>query len=538
LFAYDFGRIALILILAGHLWGQNAPAKFRVSGKVVNAINGHPLAAAQVWFGKAEDFEATRQELLTGDDGAFAFNVTDSGKYLISGQANGFRRQGFEQHGMYSSAIVVKAELDTGNIVFRLRPDARLMGTVEDDDHEPIGGATIYLFRADTSFGLTQTSLVGQTSSDDRGRYRFAHLEPGVYYLAVSASPWFSELLQQADVAGAAVPSQKPEFDIAYPTTFYPGVTDAVAASQIALNEGEDSTADFTLSPVPALRVKVDYANASGQKPTNVQLQQRFFNTEINVAGLRQSSADDSFEIRGVAPGRYALQLNSVGASNIQSERSTLINLTEDADVDPESASVVNPIHGVVRMQGGLKLKEQGFVRLWNSRAGEVLESTISDKGEINFATDFLTPGAYSVYAMSGPNSIVSSLKATGAQVAGQTVQITAAKPVRLEIEMASTLSKITGTVRRDKKPVVGAMILLVPDDGEVNLPKFRRDQSDSDGTFTLQDVLPGRYSVMAIEDGWDLEWANLTLLKRRLEHAKRIEVGATRSYQTVLDLE
>jgi len=129
-------------------------------------------------------------------------------------------------------------------------------------------------------------------------------------------------------------------------------------------------------------------------------------------------------------------------------------------------------------------------------------------------------------------------VKATGAQVAGQTVQITGAKPVNLEIEMASTVAKITGTVRRDKKPIVGAMILLVPEDAEINMPKFRRDQSDSDGTFTLQDVLPGRYSVMAIEDGWDLEWANLTLLKKRLEHAKRIEIGKDKSYQTVLELE
>jgi len=109
---------------------------------------------------------------------------------------------------------------------------------------------------------------------------------------------------------------------------------------------------------------------------------------------------------------------------------------------------------------------------------------------------------------------------------------------VELEIQMASTRSKVTGVVRRHEKPVVGAMILLVPEDAEISLPKFRRDQSDSDGTFTLQDVLPGRYSVMAIEDGWDLEWANLTLLKKRLEHAKRIEIGASKSYETVLDLE
>jgi len=536
-------RITLLLILLffffrGHVWAQNAPGKFRVSGKVVNAVNGHPLAGAEVWFGKAEDFEASEQKLLTGDDGAFAFAVSEPGKYLISGQANGFRRQGFEQHGMYVSAIVVGAELNTANLVFRLRPDGRLTGVVEDDDHEPIGGATIYLFRTDASFGIRQTSLAGQTSADDQRRYRFSHLEPGIYYLAASASPWFSGLLQQADAAQNSALRRKPEFDIAYPTTFYPGVTDVASASQIALNEGEDFRADFTLNPVPALRVRVDYSNADGERPANVQLRQRIFDTEINQAGLRQLVTEGSFEIRGVAPGRYALQLVSVAPSNIQSQRSTLINLTEDAEVDPESASAVTPIHGVVRKQGGLKLKEQGSVRLWNSRAGEVLESTISDKGEINFATDFLIPGTYSVYAMNGPNSIVSSLKATGAKVAGQTVELNGGKPVELDIEMASTLSKVKGTVRREKNLVGGAMILLVPEEAEINLGKFRRDQSDSDGTFTLVDVLPGRYRVMAIEDGWELEWANLALLKKRLANAKRIDIEANKSYQTVLEVE
>jgi hypothetical protein len=81
-------------------------------------------------------------------------------------------------------------------------------------------------------------------------------------------------------------------------------------------------------------------------------------------------------------------------------------------------------------------------------------------------------------------------------------------------------------------------MILLVPEEAETNLPKFRRDQSDSDGTFTLLDVLPGQYRMLAIEDGWDLEWANLSLLQKRLEHAQRIDVVPGKDYQAVVEEE
>ena len=51
-------------------------------------------------------------------------------------------------------------------------------------------------------------------------------------------------------------------------------------------------------------------------------------------------------------------------------------------------------------------------------------------------------------------------------------------------------------------------MVVLVPRDPEINRDLFRRDQSDLDGTFTLQNVVPGTYTVLAIDNGWDLDWS------------------------------
>jgi hypothetical protein len=533
-------RLALILAVAGHLCAQKVPAKFRVSGKVVNVVNGHALPGTELWFGKAEDFEATQQKLLSGDDGTFAFTVAEPGKYVLNGTANGFRRQGFEQHGMFVSAIAVGAGLNTENMLFRLQPDARVVGLIEDEDHEPIQGATVYLFRTDASFGLKHTSLAAQTISNDSGRYRLPHLEPGRYYLAVSAAPWFSGLLQSADSAGNSSLSEKPEFDVAFPTTFYPGVTDLDSASQIALNEGQDFTADFVLNSVPALRVRVNDINGDPKNPTTPTLQQKVFGTEIQHTWLRQIQVENSTEIRGVPPGNYVLEIESMpsGDPNRRSTRALPLQLTADAEVDPESAPSVVPIHGMVRMEGGVNLQEQVFVRLWNGRADEELDSRTGDKGQIQFDTDTLTPGIYSVYAMTGQNSTMSSLKATGAQVAGQTIQITGGKPVELEIEMSSALSRISGMARRDGKPAAGVMILLVPENPDINLPKFRRDQSDSDGTFELLDVVPGRYRMLAIDDAWDLEWGNASLLKKRLEHAEKIELQPNKTYKITLNVE
>jgi hypothetical protein len=108
---------------------------------------------------------------------------------------------------------------------------------------------------------------------------------------------------------------------------------------------------------------------------------------------------------------------------------------------------------------------------------------------------------------------------------------------VQLGITLCQNLSTINGTARSKGQPAAGAMILLVPENPELNLPLFRRDQSDSDGTFTLRDVVPGRYKILAIENGWDLEWANSALLKPRLLHVESSEVQPSKTYQTAVDV-
>jgi hypothetical protein len=69
-------------------------------------------------------------------------------------------------------------------------------------------------------------------------------------------------------------------------------------------------------------------------------------------------------------------------------------------------------------------------------------------------------------------------------------------------------------------------MIVLAPLDLRSNPALFRRDQSDSDGTFSLNAIVPGRYNLMAIEDGWDLEWGNPDVLKKFLSSSESVEIA------------
>ena len=72
--------------------------------------------------------------------------------------------------------------------------------------------------------------------------------------------------------------------------------------------------------------------------------------------------------------------------------------------------------------------------------------------------------------------------------------------------------------------------MLLVPQEFEQGSELFRRDQSDSDGTFTLIAV-PGRYTLVAIENGWDQEWANPAVLKTWLKSGEAVDVAPNGKY-------
>jgi hypothetical protein len=60
-------------------------------------------------------------------------------------------------------------------------------------------------------------------------------------------------------------------------------------------------------------------------------------------------------------------------------------------------------------------------------------------------------------------------------------------------------------------------MVVLVPKNKSAIRSLVRRDQSDSDGSFVLRDVAPGSYTVVAIQDGWNLDWAQPKVIGRYL---------------------
>jgi hypothetical protein len=90
-------------------------------------------------------------------------------------------------------------------------------------------------------------------------------------------------------------------------------------------------------------------------------------------------------------------------------------------------------------------------------------------------------------------------------------------RSLALVVTVTQGATRLQGFARRDGKGVSGVMVLLVPAGMAALEGLARRDQSDSDGSFSLNDVVPGNYTLVAIDGGWELDWTQPQVIGRYL---------------------
>ena len=111
-----------------------------------SSVTGQPLSGVTVSITATENRQSS-QTMETGADGRFAFPALPAAKYSLTASARGYRAQGFNQHDNFFTGIAVGPDLDGGNLVFRLVPDAAIEGIVTDDDGEAVRNANVQLFQ-------------------------------------------------------------------------------------------------------------------------------------------------------------------------------------------------------------------------------------------------------------------------------------------------------------------------------------------------------------------------------------------------------
>jgi hypothetical protein len=53
-----------------------------------------------------------------------------------------------------------------------------------------------------------------------------------------------------------------------------------------------------------------------------------------------------------------------------------------------------------------------------------------------------------------------------------------------------------------------------------------RQPKRRLDGTFVVRNVIPGQYTIIAVEDAWGFEWLKPGILSRYLPHGQTLNIG------------
>jgi hypothetical protein len=192
-------------------------------------------------------------------------------------------------------------------------------------------------------------------------------------------------------------------------------------------------------------------------------------------------------------------------------------------EVDPASGAPSQPVDGTVRMANGSPPGDLNVTLTQNDSMGEMLNARAAG-GHFHF--DAVPPGVWTMSAANQRATLyVASVTVGGSTVSANQIPVRD-RPLTLIATLSSSQTRITGFAGTDGKPAPGAMIVLVPRDPAAWPALARRDQSDSDGSFSLNDVPPGRYTIVAIS-GWNIDWQDRNVIARYLRAGQPVTIDA-----------
>ena len=517
-----------VLLVSTPALPQTAPQAsptglYRIAGTVINAATGEPVRHAAV-AALSEEESHTIAAVESDSEGHFSLDRLPAAKYQLTASRRGYRTAFFDEHDEYNSAIVTGPGQQTDRLIFRLVPGCVLHGVVTTDGGDPVEGARMMLFlKARDGKPGGHIAQSDSAVTDDTGAYEFNNLAAGEYLLAVTAEPWYAlhrspVRTRRQGAAGNDDPAAA--LDVAYSVTYYDSTTDEASAARIQLSGGTRVEADLTLHATPALRIQVETPRKPDGSIARAELRQTVFGAVISAesAGFLDSMQTGTTEFTGVAPGHYQLA---------QGDPPRVVELDANSSqmVDPTLGTPTVSVHGSLLKAAGVPFVDDCSLTLESAGPArrQIPIQMPCIRGSFIFPN--VPPGRWQLTGeAAGLPLPIASIAAGGRGHRGNLI-VVQDRPLSLTVAISQGTTRVNGFAKKDGKAVAGAMVVLVPRELASIDGLARRDQSDSDGSFSMRDVVPGEYTLVAIEDGWSLDWAQPEVIARYLRGGVAVTV-------------
>ncbi|HEY2168339.1 MAG TPA: carboxypeptidase-like regulatory domain-containing protein [Candidatus Angelobacter sp.] len=512
-----------------------------ISGTVLQSDMRSPLKNAQVTatrgarpenFDEVEGGSAENRKFSTKTDekGHFEFADLLPGTYYVRASHVGMvMKSALGREGILVTLEAGKPQ--TMNLV--LLPGAVITGRILNADGEPMQHVAVGTMRYIYTIRGRILAPTGNTAeTDDKGEYRLFGLQPGSYVIA--ADPRRIGFAEGSDVvvgpeSGAA---RGKASSMAYMATYYPNETSFQQATPIVLKPGDETQANFSLTPISVHNISGTITGLPAAKASDKEEERYCF-----VIAMREGSPtpvgtaavgkDSSFKISSVSAGKYKIvamqprnESGGYGYKEITVGSSDVTGV-----VIPMNSAVNGQITGMVRTDGEAKLD---YTKLFVVLAPQTANQQADQDSAGDYGSMFRSGGGYAEVQKDGsfkmdvpssPNGyqVVLSAQGSGFEdwftnkvlIGGKDVLDSGFKAAEaqrgpMEIIISNKGATLEGNATDpQQKPFSNAEVIAIPSD-----PKLRKSfdllhntTADTQGHFKIRGVRPGEYIVFALED-------------------------------------
>jgi hypothetical protein len=542
-FARRVGLLSAILLpwsappakLLGQDVGSSSGSVFHIHRVVLNALTNKPVGRALV----------TLMEIaaLTDSDGRFAFDVRLSmgnsaggtalrpSLFVSSSGGGGFpmaliaRRPGYLTMQRPTMLRLRDKSPEVPEVKIKITPESILRGRLATSAGTPPMGVQVQLFRKQVQDGLANWGQVTSAQTNSRGEYRFADLPAGDY--KVMTREW---------VENESIVPASPIQMTGYPPVYYPNEPNLATATPIHIAAGETAQVDLNLRAQPYYRVSIPVMNVPHGTGVNVTVGE-----EGGSSGFSLGFNPQTQKIEGLLPnGTYDVRLMSFG--EVQSSGEGRIEIAggpfHGAPISLGSSGVI-PV--VVREEytadSGTGMREgPGFSRIGNGRP-QLLQFMLRPDGTNGPMAGLRNPigkgnedlvvvnareGKYRLWVMPGRGYVASATSGGVDLLHNPLVVGAGGASAPIEITLRDDTATLDGTV--SPLPPTGGesdwygggvFVFCYPIESEVGRGAVQ-GVAGVDGKFSMQNLPPGRYLVLAFPTPYqNLEYRNQEVLRQ-----------------------
>ena len=496
---------------------------------------------------------------ITSDDGSFSFDRLPAGRFTLAATKDGYvaMSYGATRTGRPGTGVQV-AEGQAVRVSLSLPRGAVITGTIVDVDGLPAQGIAVTALAhryvgAQGEQRYLATGMPPLAVSDDRGVYRIFGLPAGDYVVAAQPQQ------RQVGLPGAEVRTITrgvvSEKGLILSQVFHPAATEVGRASRVTLRAGEErSGIDIQLQYVSLATISGIVSTASGWNPANLTMARTDEVPGFEPVRSARADADGRFTFNAVPPGQYRILARSTAASPVTTSGSPLIvppgnSQVALADVTVDGEDVTNvsfslqsefTIAGRVAFEGErpppplADLRVSVPVSLTIANAGLAVPQVRLESGG-TFRAEGIVPGLYRTFgSLQGLRAPIGawwlkSLVVNGRDILDAPLDLRQGADDAV-ITFTDRASEIAGTLKDAQgAPVPEAYVVAFSTDRSAwffNSRRIAAVRPGRDGQFSIRNLPPGEYRLVAAVDLDQGEWFDPLVLERLLPSAAAITIA------------